>query len=79
MGGLQPLEQALLLQVARGKPPLGQDTLKMLRSICGVKLTIRKVRTALENLKRAGILAKPAGNYLIEDRLFAEYLGGREG
>jgi hypothetical protein len=78
LAGLQPLEQALLAQVARGNPPLGQDTLKTLRGIRGVNPTIGKVRTALESLKRAGILTKPAGSYLIEDRLFAEYLATQE-
>jgi hypothetical protein len=32
------------------------------------------IRKALDNLKRAGILAKPGGSYIVEDRLFAEYL-----
>ena len=54
--------------------PLGQDTLRVLRNIASLKPTIARVRKALDNLKRAGILAKPGGSYIVEDRLFAEYL-----
>jgi hypothetical protein len=42
--------------------------------IASLKPTIARVRKALDNLKRAGILAKPGGSYIVEDRLFAEYL-----
>jgi len=45
-----------------------------LRNIASLKPTIARVRKALDNLKRAGILAKPGGIYIVEDRLFAEYL-----
>ena len=74
LAGLKPLDREVLLQVTQGNAPLGQDTLKALRNIAGLKPTIAKVRKALDNLKRAGILAKPAGSYVVEDRLFAEYL-----
>jgi hypothetical protein len=74
LAGLQPLDREVLLQVAQGNAPLGQDTLRALRNIPGLKPTIARVRKALDNLKRAGILAKPGGSYIVEDRLFAEYL-----
>lgn len=74
LSGLSLLEQALLVQVALGRPPMGQDTLKELRRTTSLKPTLGKVRTALESLKRAGIVSRPAGSYLIEDRLFAQYL-----
>jgi hypothetical protein len=60
--------------VVQGNAPLGQDTLRALRNIANLKPTIARVRKALDNLKRAGILAKPSGSYIVEDRLFAEYL-----
>jgi hypothetical protein len=63
-----------VLQVVQGNAPLGQDTLRALRNIASLKPTIARVRKALDNLKRAGILAKPGGSYIVEDRLFAEYL-----
>jgi hypothetical protein len=74
LAGLQPLEREVLLQVVQGNAPLGQDTLRALRNVANLKPTIAKVRKALDNLKRAGILAKPGGSYIVEDRLFAEYL-----
>jgi hypothetical protein len=46
----------------------------MMSAATNLKPTIAKVRKALDNLKRAGILAKPAGTYVVEDRLFADYL-----
>jgi hypothetical protein len=48
--------------------------LRALRNIASLKPTIARVRKALDNLKRTGILAKPGGSYIVEDRLFAEYL-----
>ena len=74
VAGLQPLERGVLLQIAKGNAPLGQGTLQALRTTTSLNPTIAKIRTAMDNLKRAGILAKPAGNYVVEDRLFAEYL-----
>jgi hypothetical protein len=74
LAGLEPLGREVLLQVAQGNAPLGQDTLRALRNIASLKPTIARVRKALDNLKRAGILAKPGGSYIVEDRLFAEYL-----
>lgn len=73
LAGMQPFERALLILVARGKAPMGKETLLELDRIGGSRVTIAKVRAALERMKRAGILAKPGGHYLIEDRLFADY------
>ena len=71
----QPFERALLLLIAQGHAPLGRDALAQLASIKRFAPTIAKVRTALERLRKAGILTKPAsGGYAIEDRLFADYL-----
>lgn len=71
---VQPFERSLLVLIARGMPPMGKDTLIELGKAKEFKPTIAKIRTALERLKRAGILSKPGGTYIIEDRLFAEYL-----
>jgi hypothetical protein len=78
LAGLKPIERAVVAQVAHGKSPLGQDTLKALRGIAGLKPTPSRVRTALESLKRAGILARRGGSYVIEDRLFGQYLASVE-
>jgi len=74
LAGLQPLDRETLLQVVQGNAPLGQDTLRVLRNIAILKPAIARVRKALDNLKCAGILAKPGGSYIVEDRLSAEYL-----
>jgi len=75
MNGVQPFERALMILIAQGKPPMGKETLEVLSRIKGASPTIAKVRAALERLKRAGILAKPAsGSYIIEDRLFADHI-----
>src|SRR6266850_2445042 len=66
LAGLQPLDREVLLQVVQGNAPLGQDTLRALRNITSLKPTIARVRKALDNLKRAGILAKPGGSYIVE-------------
>ena len=83
MNGVQPFERALMIVIAQGKPPMGKETLAALARVKGANPTIAKVRAALERLKRAGILAKPAsGSYIIEDRLFADHIAavpiGRE-
>jgi len=76
---LDAFEQGVLLAVAQGLPPLGRETLARLAAIPGAAPTIAKVRTALEKLKRAGILTKAGNGLAIEDELFAEYLAGRAG
>ena len=75
MNSVQPFERALMILIAQGKPPMGKETLEALARIKGTNPTIAKVRTALERLKRAGILAKPGGgSYIIDDRLFADHI-----
>jgi len=77
INGIQPIERALLVLIAQGKPPLGRETISELAKIKGLNPTLAKVRGAIERLKRGGILAKPAnGGYIIEDRLFADYIAG---
>jgi len=64
--------------VAQGLPPLSAQTLRELAAIPGANPTIGKVRTALSNLKRAGILTKAGANTVVDDPLFAEYLAKRK-
>ena len=72
--GVPALERGLLQALAQGQPPLGQATRASLGNAVGAPVTIAKVRAALDRLQRAGILTKPGGRHLIEDRLFAEHL-----
>lgn len=68
------LEQNLLVVIAHGLPPMAKNTLIMLTKLSGESPTISKVRVALERLKKAGILSKLAGTYIIEDKLFSDYI-----
>lgn len=78
---LQPhdlFERGVLLAVAQGLPPLGQDTLDALAKVAGSRPTIAKVRAAIERLRRAGLLVKAGkGPAAVDDPLFAEYLRGK--
>jgi hypothetical protein len=67
-------EQGVLMAVANGLPPLSQATLDMLAAIPGAKPTISKVRTAIERLKRKGLLSKNESGSSIDDPLFAAFL-----
>lgn len=72
---LQPIERALLIILSQRKPPLARDTLAELNH--GKKsgtITMGKVRTALERMRKARILAKAKASYFIEDRLLADYV-----
>jgi hypothetical protein len=72
---LEPIERSVLFVMAQGMPPLGRDTLEAIALLSGDRPTISKVRTAVERLRRAGILAKPSGGIAhIEDGLLGEYL-----
>ena len=74
LNSLEAFDQGVLIALAHGKPPLSQDTLKTLAAIPGNKPTISKVRSSIEKLKRAGMLAKTAVGTTIDDPLFAEFL-----
>ncbi len=75
LGSLQPIEQALLVVLAHGLPPMGKDSLLALERITGKPVTLAKVRVALDRMRKAGILSKPPNvGYMIEDRLFKDYV-----
>ena len=68
------MEQALLIMLAHDLPPMAQRSLAQMTRASGEIVTISKVRAALERLKKAGVLVKHTTGYLIEDRLFSDYL-----
>jgi uncharacterized protein len=75
LSAMSPIEKALLVLIAQGKPPLGKQTLAALPSSDGTNPTIAKVRVAIEHLRRMGVLDKAAqGGYFIEDSLFEDYV-----
>jgi hypothetical protein len=63
--------------VANGRAPLARASLQSLAAIPGARPTIAKLRTALEKLKRSGILTKNAAGTSLDDPLFAEFLRRR--
>ncbi|MES2831758.1 MAG: hypothetical protein V4695_07180 [Pseudomonadota bacterium] len=73
--GLQPLEQAVLIILAHGVAPMAKDTVALLAEIPTVKATLAKIRAALDRMRKAGILSNPPRiGYMIEDRLFRDYI-----
>ena len=77
LASLTPFERELLVLVAQGHSPMGKDTLLELGKNPAFEPTISKIRSALERLKRAGVLAKPGASFIVEDRLFADYIVGQ--
>jgi uncharacterized protein len=75
---LSPLEQGVLRVIAKQLPPFAKDTLNQLAEKKQTP-SISKVRSALERLRKLGILTKDiAGGIQLEDRLMGEYLVRRE-
>ena len=71
---IDAFEQGVLIAIANGLPPLSQGTLELLAAIPGTRPTISKVRTAIERLKRKGLLSKIESGTSIDDPLFAAFL-----
>ena len=69
-----PLEQALLVTLAHELAPMAQQTLAQMSRASGENVTISKVRAALDRLKKAGVLVKLTSGYVIEDKLFSDYI-----
>ncbi|MBL8441743.1 MAG: hypothetical protein JNK96_11035 [Betaproteobacteria bacterium] len=76
---LDAFERGVLTAVAQGLPPLGRETRSRLAAVPGANPTVARVRTALENLKRAGILTRTGNGLVLEDELLAAYLIGGGG
>ena len=79
LAGLAPFERSLLVLVAQGRAPMGKETLIELGKIQGIDPTLAKVRSALERLKRAGVLTKRGASFVVEDRLFADHIAAAGG
>jgi hypothetical protein len=77
LAGQDVFERAVLLMLAGGRPPFGQETLASLGQLLGERPTVAKVRASIERLRRAGLVAKGGRGATIEDRLFAEYLANK--
>lgn len=77
LSSVDAFDQGVLAAIAKGQAPLSQATLKMLSVIPGSKPTISKVRSAIEKLKRSGLLSKTAVGTTIDDPLFAQFLQRR--
>jgi hypothetical protein len=74
-GGLKPLEQAVMIILAHGIAPMGKETIAVLSAVPTLKVTLAKVRAALHRMRNAGILSSPPKiGYMIEDRLFRDYI-----
>ncbi|WP_298219759.1 hypothetical protein [Halothiobacillus sp.] len=74
LNSIDAFDQAVLVVIAQGQPPLSRATLKVLELIPGSKPTIAKVRSSIEKLKRNGMLSKTMVGTTIDDPLFAEFL-----
>lgn len=73
--GLGPLEQAVLIILSHGLAPMGKETIAVLSGIPTVNATLAKVRAALNRMRKAGVLSNPPKiGYMIEDRLFRDYI-----
>lgn len=74
--GISPWDRAILWIVAKNLAPLGRDAaLALAKADRSFAATPQKIRSALDRLKRTGMLAKQTGGgHRIEDSLFAEYL-----
>ncbi len=75
LNSLDAFERCVLTAVAQGLPPLGKETRARLAALPGVSPSLAKVRTALERLKRAGLLTRSGHGLALEDELLATYLG----
>ena len=57
---------------------MGRENLEALAKVPGARPTVAKVRSAIDRLRRAGLVTKAGGGApRIDDPLFAEYLQGR--
>lgn len=78
LDSMEPLDQAVLVMIARRLPPMGKETLTLLAHGKEPVPTVAKVRASIERLRKAGAVTKDSvGGVQIEDRLLAEYLATR--
>ncbi|NMM14199.1 MAG: hypothetical protein HHJ17_11775 [Rhodoferax sp.] len=75
---LLPLEQTVVVLLAHGIAPMAKDTLDVLATMPGLKSTLAKVRSALNRMRKSGLLWKPPqGTFQLEDQLFADYIAAK--
>ena len=74
MNATSPYERGVLELIARGTPIFSKEAILYLSAIPGQKPTLQKTRTAVDRLRKQGILTKSGASASIEDPLFAEYL-----
>lgn len=75
LDSMEPFERAVLIMIAKGQPPMGGETLKLLagRKGKGPTVTVAKVRAAIARLRKMGVVSRDNGTR-VEDQLLAEYL-----
>jgi hypothetical protein len=74
LDSLDVFDRSVLRIIAQQLPPMGQTTLKLLAQHKQVP-TVAKVRSAIERLRKTGVLTKDgSGTLQIEDKLLSEYL-----
>lgn len=72
---MQPLEQGVLVALSAGMPLTAPETIEELNLNKGINATVSKIRTAVRNMRKGGIVSKAVKDgYVIEDKLFAEYV-----
>jgi len=65
----------VLIILAHAIAPMSKDTVAVLAKIPAIKATLAKIRAALDRMRKAGILSNPPKiGYMIEDRLFRDYI-----
>ena len=74
LNATSPYERGVLELIARGMPIFSREAIQYLSAIPGQKPTLQKTRTAVDRLRKQGILTKSGASASIEDHLFAEYL-----
>jgi uncharacterized protein len=80
LDSLALLDRAVLIAIADKKELLAKDTLDWLARTSASEATISKVRTAIERLRKRGLIRKEADvPATLEDPLFAEYLVSLKG
>jgi hypothetical protein len=71
---MSAFDRQLVQLLAQRKPPFGKEVLQALPRPEGKAVTLQKVRSALDRLKRAGVLRATAREYVIDDPLLADCL-----
>ncbi|GHT80581.1 hypothetical protein AGMMS49960_06440 [Betaproteobacteria bacterium] len=76
-GLLSPLdhvERMVLTAIGQGLPPLGKSTIQTLSDKTRTRVTVAKVRSTIEKLRKMGILSNTGNAITIDDPLFAEFV-----